>query len=99
MITLITLNRNKASFKRNGVKFIAKLTNLDARYVFKREFINGFSKELYGNCILEVAFTDNDDRKYFAIDPWQDRVEEVDYERIKKDAKADPAEFCKKYFR
>lgn len=84
---MFTFKRNTVEFKRNGVKYVAKISNLDKKYVFKRDFINGFSFDTHSNTfILEFAFTDGT-KKHFIIDSKKETVTEVSYEELKKQAK------------
>ena len=95
---MFTFNNRSVGFKRNGVKYVAKFTNIDKKYGFKRDFVNGFEVPAYDNkFILEICTTDNV-KTHYIIDSKLKTFTEVKYDEIKKMSK-NVIEFYEEYFR
>ncbi|THB82091.1 hypothetical protein E1N66_22825 [Pantoea allii] len=81
------------------VKYVARLTNYDNKYMFTREFING--KRLIPNkrlMVIEIGMVDKKaEKKYFMLDTKDKTIEELNYKEIKDMVKADRAGFAVNY--
>lgn len=70
MIDLLKkINLLEVNFTRNNVKYIAKLQNFNKKFIFEREFVNGFKYNLHKGqgAAFEFCFK-NGDKKYYLID-------------------------------
>ncbi len=89
---------NKLEFDRSEVKYIARFSNLDKKYIFKREWINGnIFNSVFKEYIIEIKMNDNTS-KYFKIKTDEKEITETTINDIKKELKKDNFEFCIKYF-
>jgi len=100
MITINFKERNIVLAKESNVKYIAKISNFDRKFVFGREFVNGDSIITHDNeLILEAAPKDKKDaKKYYIVDTKIKTVKEATYEEVKKMA-VDKEAFATRFFR
>lgn len=95
----INTQNNILKMKRNGIKYIALLKNLDKKFVFKREFVNGFEMKTHGNILLLEVCTIDGNKTYQVIDSAKGTIKEAKYKDLVAEKNKDASEFCFKYFR
>jgi len=97
---MMSFNKDDLIVERTeDIKYIARLTNYNKKYVFTRNFIHGTRVILHKqDNVIEVGMVDKKaEIKYFIIDTKDKTIQEVSYVDIKNMIEADKAGFAIKY--
>lgn len=93
----ITITNTGLNFDRADIKYVARIANFDKKYIFAREFINGFNLTLGGyKAIIELC-NKNGNKEVYLIDTKEKTVTLTTMENLKKIKNKD-MDFFHEYF-